>query len=131
MLLNKKSYSVLKSIYKNPYISHKKLKESRKFSKYTDYDFNQIVYILEINKLISFRVHDCYEKDDGTEQIGINDVNHLITLPDGDIIIENHRREFLCFIVPYSITTAIALASLLREIPIMHLLQAIFEVLNP
>ena len=115
MKLNKIQYKVLKTIYNNPHITHTTLK-SNYFSSLSKTHFDSIVAFFIDSSLISPRVNSTYETDDGSERSGIDDSNCYVSLPDGDVIIEEHLFSFKCFIIPYAITTMLALCSLVLEL---------------
>lgn len=119
MQCSNNDYRILKFIYDHPYITTTDL--IKKFHPENEESFIRQLHSLWEEGYISNRVLGNNRDDDGTEQFDIERVSHLVTRSPADIIIEERRRNLYSFIIPYIITTVIAVASLLTNI--MSILQ--------
>ena len=107
-------YKILKYIYRHPYITTSELLKS--FQPQNSDVFKMRLHFLWSENYISNRVYSNDRDYDATEQRGNFDVSHFVVLPQACVIIEERRRNFISFIVPYAITTLIAIASLVTNL---------------
>lgn len=89
--LNKKTYSLLKYIYKHPYIwgcelaSHFNLKPK---------PLDDMLTELHDKKMIAFREADCLAADNNDDDCLLsNPLAHFVSLPAGDIYVESKTKE--------------------------------------
>lgn len=107
-MTDKKTYKLLKKMYKAETMTQN---EVTVFTKHSNPNtLNRITSFLLTDKLIEY-IQESYEKDEnGTYKEGAG--YYRITIL-GRAYVEQRRRNLLSFLIPYSITTLIALAGLL------------------
>lgn len=110
-MLEKKTYKILKCFYRKKRLSYKQIGIMTKCNEKTSQ--SEYISCLRKNHFI-----DSWESTDFIEVGGLKEHIELglqITL-DGSAYIEQRRRDACLFWVPYSITTFIALLSLLGTV---------------
>ena len=125
-MLDKKSYKLLKALYKSNSLTYDEINCVLK-TKTPDSQINKYARNLSRYRLIDLHVL-------GHDEIGnsLHD-GYEINL-EGRGYIENQRRQFWGFLLPYAITTFIALLSLVTTImtnydKFLHALSKIVEIL--
>lgn len=104
----KREIKVLKYIKKHPDVTHKNL--CKKFSSFKD-DYNQISQYVSISnpKLITINGLETGETQaDDTSTYQLN--------RKGELFFEDKSNKFWNFVLPYTITTIIAISSLIAQI---------------
>lgn len=99
-MLDRKSYKLLKIFYKKDFLSDDQINTM---------DIKKTVAYLERKKFITLQ-------STGERVNGVPIHDGYDILPEGRAYVENRRRQFLMFILPYGITTFIALLSLFTSI---------------
>lgn len=106
--MEKKAYKLLKKLYRKSILSHEEINRLTGLAE--DTDRNPYTTYLMVGRYI--------ETVRGKAYVGNNDTWETETLwritLQGRDFIESKRRELLLFWLPYSITTALAIAALLR-----------------
>lgn len=122
--MDKQYRSILKYIYKHPYIAFSSLKSH--FS--SVHNLEGIVCDLEQDNYISFRVAISESEDKGYETYDLEDSSHLLSLPVGNEYIELHVGQSR----RWRITTIIAVIAAVggyRE-EVVLLIQALSTLLQ-
>lgn len=126
-MLDKKSYKLLKALYKVEYLSYRQI-DKITHSATPENGLNNTAVHLSSKQLIWRHYVD--KDNEGTP---IYD-GYAIS-PDGRAYVEEHRRQLLVFILPYGITTFIALLSLFTTIAtnwnrILDFLSTIVQIIH-
>nr|DAQ61793.1 MAG TPA: hypothetical protein [Caudoviricetes sp.] len=106
--MEKKAYKLLKKLYRKSILSHEEINRLTGFAE--DTDPNPYTTYLRVGRYIETVRGNAYIGNNGTLE---TKTLWRITLQGRDFI-ESKRRELLLFWLPYSITTALAIAALLR-----------------
>lgn len=117
-------YKLLQRICEKPYIDYQGLRED--FCHKKDLDFQQGLDFLWINDYIIVKPFKSAAEDTGesylirnsngaVKPIKIGPYMHLILSVSGTAYVDERRRRFWGFVLPYSITTAISLASIFLQ----------------
>lgn len=117
-------YKLLQRIYKKPYIDYSKLRKHFWYKK--ELAFQQGLDFLWLNDYIIVKPFKSAAEDTGesylirnsngaVKPIKIGPYMHLISSVRGTTFVDDRRRRFLGFVIPYAITTAISLASIFLQ----------------
>ena len=86
MQLDKRNLKILKKIAGSPYITFAELELLYPGV----YDLERILNNFEASKLISYRVADCEQNDEGYETLHLEPETHLLALMSGNLLAEDH-----------------------------------------
>ena len=117
-------YKLLQRICEKPYIDYQGLRED--FCHKKDLDFQQGLDFLWLNDYIIVKPFKSAAEDTGesylirnsngaVKPIKIGPYMHLISSVRGPTFVDDRRRRFWGFVIPYAITTAISLASIFLQ----------------
>ena len=117
-------YNLLQRICEKPYIDYQGLRED--FCHKKDLDFQQALDFLWLNDYIIVKPFKSAAEDTGesylirnsngaVKPIKIGPYMHLISSVRGTTFVDDRRRRFWGFVIPYAITTAISLASIFLQ----------------
>ena len=117
-------YKLLQRIYKKPYIDYSKLRKHFWYKK--ELAFQQGLDFLWLNDYIIVKPFKSAAEDTGesylirnsngaVKPIKIGPYMHLISSVRGTTFVDDRRRRFWGFVIPYAITTVISLASIFLQ----------------
>ena len=126
-MLDKKSYVLLKELYKVEYLNNEQIEQIT----HSHTQPNE----LDETALYLSRKHLIFRHYDKTDNNGNHLYDGYTINSDGRAYIEERRKSFLLFILPYGITTLIALLSLFTSIAtnwdkVYHFLTTIAQMLH-
>lgn len=117
-------YKLLLDIYKKPYIGYAVLRS--KYPHKQDFEFQQAFEFFQFNDYIVINPFKSADTDTGEvfsfhkpngviKPVSLCPYMHLILSVSGTAYVDERRRRFWGFVLPYVITTAISLASIFLQ----------------
>lgn len=112
MKLSKFQQEILNQLYNEPYIRYDSLEAQHTNKSRLK---NSILFFKSMG-LIRYSPFNSYETDTGEVFTELESVAHIILTETGYAIIDERRKNLRDFLVPYTITTLIAISSLIISV---------------